>query len=101
MHNVSLVTTSVITAHVVNQLVFGYNYFLQKFNSFDISADPFALGLNTGVSNDPALAGPPNITISGFAGVGGTQPLGRVDKTIHLTNNLSYATGAHQIKIGG
>jgi hypothetical protein len=101
MHNVSVVTTSVITAHVVNQLVFGYNYFLQKFNSFDISADPFAMGLNTGVSNDPALAGPPNISISGFAPVGGTQPLGRIDKTIHFTNNLSYATGAHQFKIGG
>ena len=101
MHNVSVVTTSVFTPHMVNQLVFGYNYFLQKFNSFDTSADPLALGLNTGVASDPTLAGPPNITISGFAGVGGTQPLGRVDKTLHFTNNLSYATGAHQLKVGG
>jgi carboxypeptidase family protein len=101
MHNVSVVGTSVFSSHLVNQLVFGYNYFLQKFNSFDTSADPLSMGLNTGVANDPTLAGPPNITISGFAPVGGTQPLGRVDKTIHLTNNLSYATGSHQLKVGG
>ncbi len=101
MHNVSVVTTSVFTSHLVNQLVVGYNYFLQKFNSFDTSADPVAMGLNTGVTSDPTLAGPPNITISGFAAVGGTQPLGRVDKTLHFTESMTYATGAHQIKVGG
>src|SRR5215471_17457101 len=52
MHNVSVVTTGVYTSHLVNQLVVGYNYFLQKFNSFDTSADPVAMGLNTGVSSD-------------------------------------------------
>jgi outer membrane receptor protein involved in Fe transport len=100
MHNVSLVGTSVVTSHLVNQLVVGFNYFLQKFNSFDTSADPIALGLNTGVT-DPTLAGPPNITISGFAAVGGTQPLGRTDKTLHFTDSMSYTSGAHQIKLGG
>jgi hypothetical protein len=100
MHNVSVVTTGVFTSHLVNQLVVGFNYFLQKFNSFDTSANPIALGLNTGVT-DPTLAGPPNITISGFAAVGGTQPLGRVDKTLHFTDSMSYTTGAHQIKVGG
>jgi hypothetical protein len=100
MHNVSVVTTGVYTSHLVNQLVVGFNYFLQKFNSFDTSANPLSLGLNTGVT-DPTLAGPPNITISGFAAVGGTQPLGRVDKTIHFTDSMSYTTGAHQIKVGG
>src|SRR5581483_3171253 len=82
LHNVSWVTTSVFTSHVVNQLVVGYNYFKQTFNSFDTSANPISLGLNTGVT-DADLAGPPNITINGFAAVGGTQPLGRVDKTLH------------------
>jgi hypothetical protein len=100
MHNVSLVGTSVVTSHLVNQLVVGFNYFLQQFNSFDTSANPIALGLNTGVT-DPVLAGPPNITISGFAAVGGTQPLGRVDKTLHFTDSMSYTSGPHQIKIGG
>lgn len=100
MHNVSVVTSSVLTSHLVNQLVVGFNYFKQTFNSADYSADPIGMGFNTGVT-DPLLAGPPNITINGFAQVGGTQPLGRIDKTLHFTNNLSYAKGAHQMKIGG
>jgi outer membrane receptor protein involved in Fe transport len=100
MHNVSVVTTGVFTPRLVNQLVVGYNYFLQKFNSYDTSADPASLGLNTGVT-DPSLAGPPNITISGFAAVGGTQPLGRIDKTLQFTDSMTWATGAHQVKIGG
>jgi outer membrane receptor protein involved in Fe transport len=100
MHNVSVIGTSVLNSHLVNQLVVGFNYFLQKFNSFDTSADPIALGLNTGVT-DPTLAGPPNITISGFAAVGGTQPLGRTDKTLHFTDSMSYTSGAHQFKVGG
>jgi len=100
MHNVSLVGTSVFTSHLVNQLVVGYNYFKQTFNSADPSANPIALGFNTGVT-DPDLAGPPNITINGFAQVGGTQPLGRVDKTLHFTDNMSYAAGSHQLKFGG
>ncbi|MEO8677605.1 MAG: carboxypeptidase regulatory-like domain-containing protein [Vicinamibacterales bacterium] len=100
MHNVSLVSTSVFTSHLVNQLVVGFNYFKQTFNSYDPSANPIALGFNTGVT-DPDLAGPPNFTINGFAAVGGTQPLGRVDKTLHFTDSVSYAKGAHQIKVGG
>jgi hypothetical protein len=100
MHNVSLVGTSVFTSHFVNQLVVGYNYFKQTFNSNDTSFDPIALGFNTGVT-DPTLAGPPNVTINGFAAVGGTQPLGRVDKTLHFTDSMSYAAGAHQMKFGG
>ena len=100
MHNVSLVGTSVFSSHLVNQLVVGYNYFKQTFNSYDTSANPIAMGFNTGVT-DPDLAGPPNISINGFAAVGGTQPLGRVDKTLHFTDSMSYATGSHQMKFGG
>ena len=100
MHNVSLVGTSVFTSHMVNQLVVGYNYFKQTFNSNDTSFDPIAMGFNTGVT-DPTLAGPPNMTINGFAAVGGTQPLGRVDKTLHFTDSVTYSTGAHQMKFGG
>ncbi len=100
MHNVSLVSAAVFTSHLVNQLVVGYNYFKQTFNSNDFSADPLSMGFNTGVT-DPDLAGPPNITINGFAAVGGTQPLGRVDKTLHFTDSMSYAAGAHQLKFGG
>jgi len=101
MHNISIIPTSVLTSHVVNQLVIGYNYFKQTFNSADLSFDPAKAGLNTGVSGDPDLQGPPNVTISGFAAVGGTQPLGRVDDTWHVTDALSYSRGNHQLKVGG
>ena len=77
------------TSHLVNQLVVGYNYFKQTFNSYDISADPLAIRTSTPASPIPSLAGPPNLTINGFAAVGGTQPLGRVDKTLHFTDSLS------------
>jgi hypothetical protein len=101
MHNISIIPTSVITSHLLNQLVIGYNYFKQTFNSADLSFNPAAAGLNTGVVDDPDLAGPPNVTLSGFAAVGGTQPLGRVDDTWHVTNSLSYSKGNHQLKLGG
>jgi Carboxypeptidase regulatory-like domain len=101
MHNISIIPTWVISPHLLNQLVIGYNYFKQTFNSADLSFNPADAGLNTGVADDPDLAGPPNVTLSGFASVGGTQPLGRVDDTWHVTESLSYAKGAHQLKLGG
>jgi hypothetical protein len=57
MHNISIIPTSVLTSHLVNQLVIGYNYFKQTFNSADLSFDPAKAGLNTGVSGDPDLQG--------------------------------------------
>lgn len=102
MHNFSLVHTSVLTPQLVNQTVVGVNYFKQTFNAADTSADPVALGLNTGV-RDPNLSGAPLITITGFSQVGGASflPAGRVDTTWHVTNTLSYTRGAHAWKFGG
>jgi hypothetical protein len=97
MHNVSIVQSSVLSPRLVNQTVFGYNYFYQTFDSNSTSADPGALGLNTGSD----IPGAPVLNISGFGQAGGTSPLGRIDSTWHLTNTLSYATAAHQVKIGG
>jgi Carboxypeptidase regulatory-like domain len=97
MHNVSIVPSMVISPHLVNQVVFGYNYFYQTFNSNSTAADPIGLGLNTGSS----ISGAPVITISGFGQVGGTSPLGRIDTTYHLTDTLSYSTASHQVKMGG
>ena len=59
-----------------------------------------AIGLNTGVT-DPTLAGSPKLTISGFDYVGATQPLGRIDTTGHITDNLTWVHGRHQLKLGG
>ena len=50
---------------------------------------------------DPTLIGSPKITINGFDYVGATQPLGRIDTTGHITDNLTYARNHHQLKFGG
>ncbi|MFN0103759.1 MAG: carboxypeptidase regulatory-like domain-containing protein [Bryobacteraceae bacterium] len=100
MHNVSVVMNSVLTPRMVNQLALGTNFFLQVFNDADTSIDPNALGLNTGVT-EGYLRGTPTTTINGFTPVGVTNPLGRIDTTGHLVDNLSYTAGKHQLKIGG
>ena len=100
MHNISVVQNSVFGARLVNQITVGVNFFKQVFNDFDTSANPVAIGLNTGVT-EATLLGAPTTSISGFAGVGQTQPLGRIDTTGHLVENLSYTVGRHQFKVGG
>jgi hypothetical protein len=100
MHNISIVENALLTPTLVNQLTLGVNYFLQTFNDANTSFNPIALGLNTGVT-DPTLIGSPKLTISGFDYVGATQPLGRIDTTGHITDNLTWAHGRHQAKFGG
>lgn len=100
MHNVSVVANSTFSPRVVNQLILGANYFLQVFNDSDTSFNPVALGLNTGVT-DESLIGTPTLRITNFAGAGYTQPLGRIDSTGHITDNLSWTAGRHQLKLGG
>lgn len=100
MHNVSIVANSTLSPRMFNNLILGTNYFLQVFNDKDTSFNPVALGLNTGVT-EPNLIGTPTLRIANFAGAGFTQPLGRIDTTGHITDNLSYTVGRHQLKIGG
>jgi hypothetical protein len=100
MHNISIVENALLTPTLVNQLTLGVNYFLQTFNDANTSFNPIALGLNTGVT-DPTLIGAPKLTINGFDYVGATQPLGRIDTTGHITDNLTWAHGRHQAKFGG
>lgn len=101
MHNVSVALNSVLTPRIVNNLVLGTNYFLQTFGDNNRSFNPIAAGLNTGVSQAGSLAGSPTINISGFAQIGVTQPLGRIDTTGHITDTLSWVLGRHSLKIGG
>jgi hypothetical protein len=100
MHNSSVVWNRILSPRAVLQTTLGVNYFKQTFNDEDTGYDPIALGLNTGVT-EPNLKGSPLLRISGFAGVGGTQPLGRIDTTGHAVSNLSLNLGRHQWKIGG
>ncbi len=100
MHNFSVALNSVVSPRIVNNLVLGANYFMQRFNDYDTSPNPSAIGLNTGVTA-ASLAGSPTINISGFATAGATQPLGRTDVTGHITDTVSLTMGRHQMKLGG
>lgn len=101
MHNVAVNLTSTLTPRLVNQLLLGTNYFLQTFNDADTSYNPIAAGLNTGVPQDGSLKGAPTLRITNFTGASATQPLGRIDTTGHITDNVSFTAGRHQLKFGG
>jgi len=100
VHNYSVVENSILSPRIVNQVTLAVNYFLQTFDDANIGFSPLALGLNTGVT-DPQYIGAPSIRISGFDYVGATPPLGRTDTTGHITDNMSYSAGKHQLKTGG
>jgi hypothetical protein len=99
MHNYSVVQNSALSAKLINQAVIGVNYFKQTFDIVDISANPAALGLNTG----SGVSGAPTINISTFSLIGGTGilPAGRIDTTWHITDTVTWELGAHQLKLGG
>lgn len=99
LHNAVLVLNSVLSPRLLNQFVAAANYYAPTFNDNDRTADPVALGLNTGVS-EPSLRGAPTINVAGFAGIGPTQPQGRVDTTWHLADTVSWQRGAHHWKLG-
>lgn len=101
MHNYAVNLSSTLSPRMVNQVLLGANYFLQVFNDADISFNPIAAGLNTGVPQNGSLAGSPSLRITNFTGASATQPLGRIDTTGHITENLAWTIGKHQLKIGG
>jgi len=88
------------TTHLSNQLLVAVGIFNQTFNDLNHSFNMPALGLNTGVTN-PSLFGAPTITMSGFDGVGATQPLGRKDYTGHISDAATWVHGKHETRFGG
>jgi hypothetical protein len=97
VQNYSIVYNRVISARMVNQVLLGVSSYNQVFHDFNTSFNVDALGLET---NAP-YTGAPNISISGFDPTGETPPEGRNDVTGHVTDALSYTTGAHQLRFGG
>lgn len=95
------VLNSTFTPWLINQVLFGVNYFLQNFNSANHSANPPTLGFNTGVTS--VNSGTPNIEINGFTngGVGESSATGRTDTTWQITDDLNYTLGGHTLKFGG
>jgi hypothetical protein len=103
IENYSLVWNSVLSPRLTNQVLFGISYFNQIFHDA-FTPDARTLGLYTSpdaLHNGQPIIGAPNIAISGFDQVGITPPEGRNDITGHLTDNVSYTFGKHQLRFGG
>lgn len=97
VQNIAIVYNRMISSSVSNQVLAGVNYFNQVFNDNKTGQNVQSLGFITGATYPNA----PNITIKGFDKVGLTPPEGRNDITGHLTDQLSWVKGAHQMRFGG
>ena len=97
VQNVAVVYNRMLSPSISNQLLVGVNYFNQVFNDANTNFNVQSLGFMTGAPFGNA----PNITITGFDPVGMTPPEGRNDITGHLTDQLSWVKGKHQIRLGG
>jgi Carboxypeptidase regulatory-like domain/TonB dependent receptor len=97
VQNIAIVYDRVISPSMTNQLLAGVNYFNQVFNDNETNFDVQSLGFITGAT----LSNAPHISITNFDPVGLTPPEGRNDITGHLTDQLSWTKGKHQMRFGG
>ncbi len=102
VQNIAIVYNRVLSTHITNQVLAGVNYFNQVFNDNQTNQNVQAQGFITGAT----IPNAPNITIGSASGshfdqVGLTPPEGRNDITGHLTDQLSWVKGAHQLRFGG
>src|SRR6267378_3133977 len=102
--NYSLALNSTFTSKLTNQVLAGANYFNQLFHDFNSSFNTKTMGLflsPDATNKGQQILGAPNLRIKGFEQTGLTDPKGRSDLTWHLTDTISYTTGAHQLRFGG
>jgi hypothetical protein len=105
IHNAALIHDYIFNSRMLNQVLFGFNYFLQTFNDADQNFNPQAnAGLNLGLPAGSIIAaGAPTIAFTGtvFDQTGATQPSGRTDVTGHVTDNFHWTLGRHELTFGG
>ena len=102
VQNIALLENHVFSNSISNQILIGVNYFNQVFNDNLTNQDVQSQGFITGASFPNA----PHIIIGSSSGshfdlVGETPPEGRNDITGHLTDQLSWVKGKHQMRFGG
>ena len=102
IHNFGIVHTYIISPRLLNNVTFATNYFLQTFNDAAQNFYPQTNAmLNLGITNPVIARGAPSILITNFDQTGATQPSGRTDVTGHVTDNIHYTLGRHELKFGG
>jgi hypothetical protein len=102
IHNFGIVHNYIFNSHMLNTVTLATNYFLQTFNDANQSYFPQKnANLNLGITNPVVAQGSPTILVTGFDGVGATQPSGRTDVTGHVTDNFHWTLGRHELKLGG
>ena len=100
IHNISIVQNSTFSARMLNQVTFAASSFEQTFNDRNQSFNTQGTGLNLGLSGILA-AGATQIKVGSFDYTGATAPLGRQDVTGHVTDQLHWTLGRHDLKFGG
>jgi hypothetical protein len=104
VQNYDIVLNSVLTPRFTNQLLAGVSSFYQIFHDANNSFNMKSLGLYLSPDatiDGQAIMGASQIVVGEFDRVGVTPPEGRKDITGHLTDIVSYVTGAHQLRFGG
>jgi hypothetical protein len=98
VHNIAIVYNRSITSHISNQLLMGVNYFNQVFNDANTNFSSLATqGFITGAP----YANAPNMVVGSFDSPGQTPPEGRNDITGHITDQVSWVIGNHELRFGG
>jgi hypothetical protein len=100
IHNVSIVQNSTFSSKFMNQVTFAASSFLQTFNDRNQSFNTQGTGLNLGLTGLLA-AGATQLKVGSFDYTGATAPLGRQDVTGHVTDQLHWTLGRHDLKFGG
>jgi hypothetical protein len=97
-YNVTFNTS--VSSHIENEVLFGDNFFSLAKQDQNLSFNPPALGLNTGVTA-ANLSGAPYLSIGSFDKIGSTPPSGRSSVTGTVGDTVSWLKGAHQMRFGG
>jgi hypothetical protein len=97
VQNIAIVYNRILSPRMTNQVLAGVNYFNQVFNDNKTGYNVQSLGFVTGATFTNA----PNITLTSIDPVGQTPPEGRNDITGHVTDQLSWVIGKHQLRFGG
>jgi len=97
IYNYQLTYNHTFTPSLTNQIVSGVNYFHQIFDDKTGSFNVAGTGLVTGST----VTNAPKLQISNFDATGVTPPMGRIDVSGQISDNLSWVKGKNELKFGG